>query len=139
MVSTFSRHQSDKMLKPTFFSGLLLGLSLTLSALAAELAVIDPQARFPEGPVWHAGALYYVEYGGHTVKRWDGQDLSTVWTQAGCGPVAVAPVAETPFLVTCYTPARGTRSTPAVTDVARSTSACTRPAPCCGSVPRVNS
>ena len=76
--------------------------SLTLPiATAGEIRVIDPSARFPEGPVWHEGRLYYVEYGGHTVKTWDGLTITEFWKSDGCGPSAVAPFGDG-FLVACY-------------------------------------
>jgi hypothetical protein len=65
------------------------------------MKVIDPSARFPEGPVWHDGKLYYVEYGGHTVKTWDGLKLAEFWKSDGCGPSAVAPFGDG-FLVAGY-------------------------------------
>jgi gluconolactonase len=69
--------------------------------LAILMKVIDPSARFPEGPVWHDGKLYYVEYGGHTVKTWDGLKLAEFWKSDGCGPSAVAPFGDG-FLVAGY-------------------------------------
>ncbi|HEX6102271.1 MAG TPA: SMP-30/gluconolactonase/LRE family protein [Alphaproteobacteria bacterium] len=80
---------------------LLLAALVPLAASAAEPSVIDPSARFPEGPVWHEGKLYYVEYAGHTVKSWDGTQATVFWTGEGCGPSAVAPFGDG-FLVTCY-------------------------------------
>ena len=82
-------------------------LSMVLLALtpavvrAGEATVIDGSARFPEGPVWQDGKLFYVEYGGHTVKSWDGTQSVELWKSEGCGPSAVAPFGEG-FLVTCY-------------------------------------
>jgi sugar lactone lactonase YvrE len=82
-------------------------LSMVLLALtpavvrAGEATVIDGSARFPEGPVWQDGKLFYVEYGGHTVKSWDGTQSVEFWKSEGCGPSAVAPFGEG-FLVTCY-------------------------------------
>ena len=82
------------------FSTILLALA-PLAARAGEPTVIDPAARFPEGPVWHDGKLFYVEYGGHTVKSWDGTKSAEFWKSEGCGPAAVAPFGDG-FLVTCY-------------------------------------
>jgi gluconolactonase len=70
-------------------------------AHAEEVSVINPRALFPEGPAMVDGQLYYVEYAGHTVMRWDGQKNIEVWKQDGCGPSAVIPMAEN-FAVTCY-------------------------------------
>ncbi len=80
--------------------GALLATAVTAAA-AGEATVIDPSARFPEGPVWHDGGLLYVEYAGHTVRKWDGNAVSELWRSEGCGPAAVAPFGAG-LLVTCY-------------------------------------
>lgn len=85
----------------TRFLWLLLLALAPCAAAADEMRVIDPSARFPEGPVWHDGKLFYVEYAGHTVKSWDGKQATVFWTGEGCGPSAVAPFGDG-FLVTCY-------------------------------------
>ncbi len=81
---------------------LLAALLLSAAAAAGEVKVINPEAAFPEGPVWHDGTLYYVEYGGHRVVTWDGNKNAPLWKQDGCGPAAVVPTADGDFLVTCY-------------------------------------
>jgi sugar lactone lactonase YvrE len=68
-------------------------------AQAAE--VINAKSGFPEGPIVIDGTLYYVEYGGNTVMKWDGSDNSEVWKQDGCGPSAVYPY-KGDLVVTCY-------------------------------------
>lgn len=80
--------------------GVFLATAVSTAA-AGEATVIDPAARFPEGPIWHEGALLYVEYAGHTVRKWDGKAVSELWRSEGCGPAALAPYGEG-FLVTCY-------------------------------------
>jgi gluconolactonase len=70
-------------------------------AQAQDITVINPRALFPEGPVMEGDALYYTEYAGHTVMRWDGKQNTMVWKQDGCGPSAVIPMGET-FAITCY-------------------------------------
>lgn len=80
---------------------LLFAAALSTAAAAGEVTIIYASARFPEGPVWHDGKLYYVEYGGHTVKTWDGAKTAEFWKSDGCGPAAVAPFGDG-FLVTCY-------------------------------------
>ncbi len=72
------------------------------AAQAAEPQVINGEARFPEGPLVVGDLLYYVEYGGHTIVTWDGQENRVFWEQEGCGPSAVAQLAGGDFLVTCY-------------------------------------
>lgn len=79
-----------------------LGLALAGAAVAAEVTVINDQARFPEGPEVIDGTLYYVEYGGHTIMTWDGQAGATFWQQDGCGPSALLQLPGGDFLVTCY-------------------------------------
>lgn len=71
-------------------------------AAAADVQVINEQAYFPEGPLWHNGQLYYVEYSANTVMIWDGSENRQVWRQDGCGPSAVIEDGRGNFLVTCY-------------------------------------
>jgi sugar lactone lactonase YvrE len=79
-----------------------LALIMGTGALAGEAEVIVEDASFPEGPLWHDGQLYYVEYGADTVMRWDGKANTQVWRQEGCGPSAVVGIGDGRFLVTCY-------------------------------------
>ncbi|GLS21957.1 gluconolactonase [Labrys miyagiensis] len=88
-------------MKPRFL-GLVVGLLLGTSALAADAKVINADAYFPEGPIWHNGKLFYVEYGRNTVMTWDGSKNEVFWRQDGCGPSAVVPTSTGEFLVTCY-------------------------------------
>jgi gluconolactonase len=80
----------------------LLLLALSTGVAAGEVEVIVPEASFPEGPLWHDGQLYYVEYGADTVMSWDGTEKKQVWRQEGCGPSAVVEARDGNFLVTCY-------------------------------------
>ncbi len=82
--------------------GLLVALSLAAYAHADGVRVINDDVHFAEGPVWHQGKLYYVEYDRNSVDTWDGQRNSIFWMQKGCGPSAVIPAAHGEFLVTCY-------------------------------------
>ncbi|MDQ0390889.1 SMP-30/gluconolactonase/LRE family protein [Labrys monachus] len=79
-----------------------LAAALTAPAFAADVKVVNPDAYFPEGPIWHDGKLFYVEYGRNTVMTWDGNKNEVFWRQDGCGPSAVVPTASGEFLVTCY-------------------------------------
>jgi gluconolactonase len=74
---------------------------LTGVAAASEVQIVNPESYFPEGPLWHDGQLYYVEYSMHRVMVWDGKENRPVWQQSGCGPAAVIAAAGA-FLVTCY-------------------------------------
>lgn len=86
------------MLRLLFASSLITFASL---AQAEEVSVINPRALFPEGPVLADGALYYAEYAGHTVMRFDGEKNTQIWKQEGCGPSAVIPMGDN-FAITCY-------------------------------------
>lgn len=85
--------------------GLVLASAILVSAASAaaadEIEVIARDLRFPEGPLWSDGALWLVEYGGHTILKLEDGKPVTVWQQDGCGPAALARVAEG-LLVTCY-------------------------------------
>ncbi|MFO1039815.1 MAG: SMP-30/gluconolactonase/LRE family protein [Geminicoccaceae bacterium] len=84
----------------------LLGLLLTVAVAGAAAAadswtVVNPKSFYPEGPLWHDGKLWYVEYSGHTVMTWDGKENRQVWKQDGCGPAALGVYGDG-LLVTCY-------------------------------------
>lgn len=64
--------------------------------------VINPDAYFPEGPMWYAGKLYYVEYGRNAVMTWDGKNNQIFSSEQGCGESAVATTGRGEFLTTCY-------------------------------------
>jgi len=56
----------------------LLALCLAMPVHAARFEILNPDAHFPEGPIWRAGKLYYVEYDRkhrHRLGRQDQQDL----------------------------------------------------------------
>jgi sugar lactone lactonase YvrE len=75
--------------------------ALTAPAFAAEPAVLNPRALFPEGPVVDGNRLLYAEYAGQTVTQWNGSENAPLWKQDGCGPSAVVPLGQA-FAVTCY-------------------------------------
>ena len=72
------------------------------AAHAGGIEIVNPDAHFPEGPIWYHGKLYYVEYDRNTVTTWDGHENKIFWSQKGCGPSAVIPTAQGEFLTTCY-------------------------------------
>lgn len=84
--------------------GALLAASILLptASVADEAEVINAEARFPEGPTMIGDTLYYVEYGGHTVMTWNGEENAVFWQQEGCGPSAVVQLEGGDLLVTCY-------------------------------------
>ena len=70
--------------------------------MLALFSILNQDAHFPEGPLWHDGKLYYVEYDRNTVTVWDGKSNRVFGTLQGCGPSAVIRTASGEFLVTCY-------------------------------------
>jgi|SRR6185312_12134883 len=80
----------------------LAALGVALPLQAARIEVLNDDVHFAEGPVWHEGKLYYVEYDRNTVTVWDGKSNHIFATQKGCGPSAVIATARGEFLITCY-------------------------------------
>ena len=68
----------------------------------AAVDVIDPHARYPEGPLWDQGRLLFVEYAGSDIKTWDGKQTSIWWHQPHCGPTALIHVHNDHIMVACY-------------------------------------
>jgi len=84
-------------------AGLVLcALSLAARAGSAGIKVLNDDASYPEGPVWHDGKLYYVEYGRNAVTVWDGRSNKRFWSQPGCGQSAVVTSIRGDFLTTCF-------------------------------------
>jgi sugar lactone lactonase YvrE len=82
--------------------GLLL-LASAMSVLAADgITILNDDAHFAEGPIWHQGKLFYVEYDRNSVTTWDGTRNTVFWSKPGCGPSAVIATAHGEFLTTCY-------------------------------------
>jgi len=76
-------------------------LALAAAPAFAGVTVIRNDAAFPEGPAVIDGTLYYAEYGGNVVSRYDGKTSEVLATIDGCGPSAVIPF-QGDLLVTCY-------------------------------------
>jgi sugar lactone lactonase YvrE len=69
---------------------------------ATAMEVVAKGMSFPEGPLWADGALLFVEYGAHTIRRLDADGTpATVWQRPGCGPAALVQIGPD-LLVTCY-------------------------------------
>jgi len=82
--------------------GLLALAGAAPFARADDVKVLNDDAHFAEGPIWHHGKLYYVEYDRSSVATWDGTRNAIFWSKKGCGPSAVIPTARGEFLTTCY-------------------------------------
>ncbi|MGA2191121.1 MAG: SMP-30/gluconolactonase/LRE family protein [Steroidobacteraceae bacterium] len=78
------------------------GFSLAARAGTTGVQVLNDDASYPEGPVWHDGKLYYVEYGRNAVTVWDGRTNQRFWSQPGCGQSAVVTTIRRDFLTTCF-------------------------------------
>ena len=72
-----------------------------LPVMAGEVAPIDPDAHYPEGPLWRDGKLYYVEYATSNIKTWDGTRASIFWHRDGCGANSLIAFNDH-LLVACY-------------------------------------
>jgi gluconolactonase len=80
---------------------IVLTMALSGAALADQLLTVDPQARYPEGPLWRDGKLFFVEYAQSNIKTWDGRHADIYWHKAGCGANSLMPF-NGHLLVACY-------------------------------------
>jgi gluconolactonase len=83
---------------------LLLLASVNTFAQVSETAGTKEIAhglRFPEGTVFVAGTLYFVDYGESQVLRIDQGRVDVVWQRDGCGANGLVQNANT-LLVACY-------------------------------------
>ena len=82
-------------------------LALAVTPARAQITAIDRGAHYPEGPLWRAGKLLYVEYSDGNIKSWDGHipqneaGGSVLWHQDGCGPSGLAERGKD-LLIACY-------------------------------------
>lgn len=72
-----------------------------LSAQTGHVAPIDPDAHYPEGPLWREGKLLYVEYAAGNIKSWDGKRATLYWHKDGCGASALIGFNDH-LLLACY-------------------------------------
>jgi gluconolactonase len=82
--------------------GIICAAAVACAAHADDVRVLNDDVHFPEGPIWHNGKLYYVEYDRNTVTTWDGKKNAIFWSQKGCGPSAVINTVRGDFIATCY-------------------------------------
>jgi len=82
----------------TFFLTLL---ALAATPAPAQVATIDADAHYPEGPLWRNGKLLYVEYSDGNIKSWDGRAARVIWHQDKCGPSGLIERGSD-LLVACY-------------------------------------
>jgi len=71
------------------------------TAAGAQVTAIDPDAHYPEGPLWRDGKLLYVEYSAGAIRSWNGAGSSVIWHKDGCGPSGLITRGHNLF-VACY-------------------------------------
>jgi sugar lactone lactonase YvrE len=76
-------------------------LALVATSAIAEVSVVDRDAHYPEGPLWHDGKLLYVEYSAGNIKSWNGAAITVIWHEDGCGPSGLIAHGRN-LLVACY-------------------------------------
>src|SRR5215472_6117980 len=90
--------------QPSFSCRLLVTGLLALAggpALSQQVTPIDGAAHYPEGPLWRADKLVYVEYSAGNIKTWNGARTDVFWHRDGCGPSgAIARGSD--LLIACY-------------------------------------
>jgi len=75
--------------------------AVLLSACASTSNAQAFRASYPEGPLWHEGALYYAEMGADRVSVVRNGRRTDFFRRDGCGPTALAPYGDG-FLVLCH-------------------------------------
>src|SRR5262245_14158291 len=63
---------------------------------------INPRSFYPEGPLWHQGRLYYVEYSKHRVMCWDGVQNRSIWHEPDSGPCSLIPATQGGLWIACF-------------------------------------
>ncbi len=71
------------------------------AAFAADKALLDGHASYPEGPLFAGNTLYVAEMGADRVSAYEHGKKSTFFKSAGCGPTALAPY-RNGFLILCH-------------------------------------
>ena len=89
------------MRRSLLLKGLGAFLLCAAGPLVAGVVPIDPDAHYPEGPLWYQGKLFYVEYSASNIKVWDGRQARIWWHRDKCGANSVI-VRGDHFLVACY-------------------------------------
>jgi sugar lactone lactonase YvrE len=86
----------------TLLAAFSLACLAHFGAVLAAVTAIDPNALYPEGPLWDQGRLLYVEYAGPGIKSWDGKDAKIWWHRERCGANALIHFRGDHVLVACY-------------------------------------
>jgi len=70
-------------------------------ASSQQVTPIDGAAHYPEGPLWRADKLVYVEYSAGNIKTWNGARTDVFWHRDGCGPSGAIARGNN-LLIACY-------------------------------------
>jgi gluconolactonase len=79
----------------------IVGFTLAPLMAGAQVVAIDPQAHYPEGPLWRGDKLFYVEYSASNIKTWDGKRVAVFWHKDKCGANSLIEL-NGHLLVACY-------------------------------------
>jgi gluconolactonase len=91
-------------------SGCLVSVCVALAACAMTEAprvaqppsvVIDADAAYPEGPLWHDGRLFVAEMGADRIAAFRDGKKEVYWESDGCGPTSLAPYGDG-FVALCH-------------------------------------
>jgi gluconolactonase len=80
---------------------LLLALGTAKADDATKIETVATGLQFPEGTIFVANTLYFVDYGASDVLRMVDGKVQRVWHQSGCGANGLVQ-AGTDLLVACY-------------------------------------
>jgi gluconolactonase len=83
-----------------FAIGALAALGLIGAAQAAQ-SVLDPNASYPEGPLFVGDTLYVGEMGADRVSVYENGAKKTFFSERGCGPTALTPY-RGGFAILCH-------------------------------------
>ena len=83
-------------------AGAWLAVLTTAFAAAAAPEAINPQAKYPEGPVLIGDMLYYAEMSADRVVTWDGTSQKMFFKRDRCGPTSISPMSDDRLAVLCH-------------------------------------
>lgn len=79
----------------------VLAAASVFAVARAEPAMETSPALYPEGPLWHDGALLATEMGADRIDRFAGGVRTTYFAEEGCGPTSIAPY-DAGLLILCH-------------------------------------
>lgn len=85
-----------------FVAFVLIALVAATGSAPAASDTVLAHVRYPEGPLWRDGTLFFTEMRRDRVAMWDGTKVSSFWRERGCGPTAIVPFGEVGFVILCH-------------------------------------